>query len=376
MTKFKQVSAAAVVMGMVQAVPALAAQGVGFAPPITHAILGETLRISVPLHLEVGDEADGACASANVYYGDSKLANTQVAVSLQSASSNSHLLTVTTTAPVTEPVVSVELSFGCQAKFTRKFVVFADPSSWNAPVSSRAAPDAAASARPPATATTPSALTSEAPAPVTSAPVAEPARAPVRRAARPPRVRHPAAAGTGAAARPVSRPKAAGVPARAASAPARTTAAPKPQPLVMSQVSRLELEPVTPPSAVQPSLRPGVAPQGVIAADLAARPDGVASGVQLVSVQDKRDSERQRLDEMEKLVGQLRQEMAQMRASGPGLAVGRPTGDIRQDHPVWFYGVSGLAALALSLSAYLFMRLRSQEKDRAWWAAHALTEKL
>ena len=65
MKQWKQVSAvAAAAMALVSG----GAQALGLGTPNSRAILGESLRISVPLELETGEDTDDGCPQAEVYY--------------------------------------------------------------------------------------------------------------------------------------------------------------------------------------------------------------------------------------------------------------------------------------------------------------------
>jgi len=94
-------------------------------------VLGDTLRVVVPLRLEVGETVTQECVSAEVFFGDDRVSPGAVSVELQptetvTAGMGARLV-LRTTALINEPVVNVQLSAGCQARITRKFVALADP---------------------------------------------------------------------------------------------------------------------------------------------------------------------------------------------------------------------------------------------------------
>ena len=94
-------------------------------------MLGDTLRVVVPLRLEVGETVTQECVSAEVFFGDDRVSPGAVSVELQptetvTAGMGARLV-LRTTALINEPVVNVQLSAGCQARITRKFVALADP---------------------------------------------------------------------------------------------------------------------------------------------------------------------------------------------------------------------------------------------------------
>ena len=107
------------------------AWSLGLGRPESQAVLGDTLRVVVPLRLEVGETITQECVSAEVFFGDDKVPSGAVSVELQPADTvtagmGARLL-LRTTALINEPVVNVQLSAGCQARITRKFVALADP---------------------------------------------------------------------------------------------------------------------------------------------------------------------------------------------------------------------------------------------------------
>ena len=114
-----------------------ASWALGLGKPSTRAVLGETLRLTVPLRLEPGEQVADDCVSAEVYFGDDKLAGTVVSAQVvpvsgsaaEAARGGARTLLIRTTALINEPVVTVYLSAGCQARITRKFVALADPPS-------------------------------------------------------------------------------------------------------------------------------------------------------------------------------------------------------------------------------------------------------
>lgn len=126
MNKLKRVSAL-VFAGMSLSLASGSVHALGFGRPFSRAILGDTLTVTVPLRLETGEEISDECLAADVFFGDEKVAPSAVTARMQSGDGAERVLKVTTTALVNEPVVTVYLAAGCQARMTRKFVAFADP---------------------------------------------------------------------------------------------------------------------------------------------------------------------------------------------------------------------------------------------------------
>lgn len=384
MKQWKQVSAVAT------AVMALASGGVhalGLGVPNSRAILGESLRMSIPLELESGEDTDDGCPQAEVFYGDSRLDAGKVILGVSPQTGRQRVITVRAIQPINEPLIEVTLSYGCGARLSRKFTVFASPPEFvptvvlspattSAPtdgegvragvrapalpatVSPRASSDRAAAAAvrdpdaaPRATRPVPVRRPVKVPVPQPKAQPTPPAPPPPVRVAEP--VPAPAPAAVPASV-PTPAPKASSVVLR------RPSPAPKAAP-----VSRLVLDPVVMPVAAP---LPGA---GVSGAASGVQPNLVTSqaGTDLERLQAQMAQDRQRLNEMEKLITQLRLESAQAQASAAGVGLERPLALSDARHPVWLLAVSGVAALSLLFSGYLLLRLRRQEQARAWWSS-------
>lgn len=90
-------------------------------------LLGQTLKLTVPVQMEMGEDVSALCFEADVFYGDSRQDASRVSVSSellpQPQSAN---VTVTSQAGVDEPVVTVYLRAGCESKTTRRYVMLAE----------------------------------------------------------------------------------------------------------------------------------------------------------------------------------------------------------------------------------------------------------
>ena len=90
-------------------------------------LLGQTLKLTVPVQMEIGESASAMCFEADVFYGDSRQDASRVGVNTellpQSTLAN---VTVTAQANVDEPVVTVYLRAGCDSKTTRRYVMLAE----------------------------------------------------------------------------------------------------------------------------------------------------------------------------------------------------------------------------------------------------------
>ncbi len=93
-------------------------------------LVGQALKLAVPIRLEAGEGASALCFDADVFYGDNRLDVNRVIVthdaSPQSLTANVY---VSALASVDEPVVTVYLRFGCESKTTRRYVLLAEPAS-------------------------------------------------------------------------------------------------------------------------------------------------------------------------------------------------------------------------------------------------------
>ncbi len=89
--------------------------------------LGQALTLTVPLQMEAGDGASALCFEADVFYGDARQDGGRVNVSSAvSPQTQSATVTVSSQAPVDEPVVTVYLRAGCENKNTRRYVLLAE----------------------------------------------------------------------------------------------------------------------------------------------------------------------------------------------------------------------------------------------------------
>jgi pilus assembly protein FimV len=389
MKQWKQVSAVA---AAAMALASGGAQALGLGVPNSRAILGESLRVSVPLELADGEDTDDGCPQAEVYYGDSRVDAGKVILGISPQTGRQRVLTVRAIQPINEPLIEVNLSYGCGAPLSRKFTIFANPPEFvptvvlrpptlseqvgSAQVDGRDGGETSGSGTRVATAS----ATGDAPAmprAVQPVPVRRPAKVAAPRPKAPP---PPAAPVPAPVPEPVVAPSPAPVPAAvpvpAPADKAASAAAPAPAPKASSvvlgkpspapkpaPVSRLMLDPVVPMAATMP----GAGASGVASA---VQPDLVTSqaGTDIERLQAQLAQDRQRLDEMEKLITQLRQDAAQAKAAASGVGLSRPAGLADGGHPAWLVIVSAVAGASLMLSAYLIWRLRRQEQARAWWS--------
>lgn len=356
---------AVLAVSMLALVPG-ASWALGLGKPSTRAVLGETLRLTVPVRLEPGEQVANECVSAEVYFGDDKLGGTVVSAQVlpvsgsaaEAARGGTRTLLVRTTALINEPVVTVYLSAGCQARITRKFIALADPPSDMAPMAPVADPDlprAVAEVAEPghALADTPSASSG-------------PGRQTAARAAS----RH----------RDAERRQVKGKPAiRLSKAKSQPSSQSAPATPATPPVSRLQVDPVEADALVSPELRPSAGMDAAQAAsaqgdgaELQARRDAAAALWRALNTTPEQQlREQQRLLELEQQLTRLHAEGTQTRQSVAALQ-GRMSELESGRSPLGAYALGGLALAAMGVALYFYSQLRRQERQRTeWWPPHS-----
>ena len=90
-------------------------------------LLGQALTLTVPVQMDGGDSTSALCFDADVFYGDVRQDAGRVSVtSTVQSHMRSAQVTVSSYAPVDEPVVTVYMRAGCENKTTRRYVVLAE----------------------------------------------------------------------------------------------------------------------------------------------------------------------------------------------------------------------------------------------------------
>lgn len=104
------------------------AHALGFGTTTSPSLLGQRLDFSARVHLSSDESLLRECIKAAVFAGDYRLGADQVRVSLRPGNDpDERVVRVTTLRPIDEPVVTVDLTIGCSAQVSRKFVAFLDP---------------------------------------------------------------------------------------------------------------------------------------------------------------------------------------------------------------------------------------------------------
>lgn len=92
------------------------------------AWIGKPLNMVVPLSLEASEPADSLCLEAEVVQGDARMPDRRVTASLEPGSGpNTPHMRIRTTTAVEEPVLTVTVRAGCDARSVRTYAVLADP---------------------------------------------------------------------------------------------------------------------------------------------------------------------------------------------------------------------------------------------------------
>jgi hypothetical protein len=100
----------------------------GFGPTTTATTLGQPLNFAAVVVLDANETLPRNCVFADVYAGERKIDAANVRATLEpGGSSGQKRVRVTTTTPINDPVVTVEISIGCEPRVSQRFVAFADP---------------------------------------------------------------------------------------------------------------------------------------------------------------------------------------------------------------------------------------------------------
>jgi pilus assembly protein FimV len=387
MNNFKRVSAV-VLAGMTLMLASGSSHGLGFGKPNSRSVLGDTLWLTVPLRLEAGEEIANECLAADVYFGDDKVAPSAVSAVVVAGNANERVLKVSTTALINEPVVTVYLAAGCKARITRKFVAFADPPGMAMPNVAESTPVDVAGAIDAATipaqavVSKPSALSAALQGKRQAAPVSAvraraangpnnpPSKVPGDQAA-PSLSKAPSLA---LASDGVRRPegKKAKAPRQSAAALAATGS------VSAGEGSRLLLDPVEQEAMVAPSLRMAASLNAVPSADdatpdvLARRDTAAALWKAMNATPEQMVRDRQRLQDLEQRLAQLKQEGDRARQNIAELQTRVQQSQSAAGDGKWLTVVVAVALAAIALAAYLYLQLRQARKlGQDWWQSRS-----
>jgi pilus assembly protein FimV len=314
------------------------AQALGFGRLSASAVLGQPLDLPVPLHLDPGEVIEPSCVHAEVSAGETRWGRDQVRARLEPGSDAAHWVArVVSTTIVEEPIVEVTLTVGCERRFSRRFVAFADPPLGGAVgrehAPAAATPRAVAEAAPPAPESLPPVRSSRGTNTSTSAAASSPQPKGARPATQPAR----------------ERPRA--TPRRPAAEPPASVA----QRAAPDSGARLLLEVGAPRLKLDiedPIFMP-------------AAPADVAT-----STADSDAGDAQRLQVLEKTLADLQREGQSSREATGALKKRLAEAETGRRALPW---LAGLLALAVGVVVWLAWRLRQQQAQIAaqpeWWAA-------
>ena len=136
----------------VVALAAWAAFGSGWAQAVPAVVLGQPLNFSVQLRTDTGEPVTPECIAAEVSVGERRLPAGQVRTALESLGPEGARIRVTTTQGIDDSVVSVQLTLGCQARVTRRYMLMAEAAAAVPPTTAPAAPTPPAAQSPAAAA--------------------------------------------------------------------------------------------------------------------------------------------------------------------------------------------------------------------------------
>jgi hypothetical protein len=377
MNKFNRISAA-VLAGMALYGASGASHGLGFGRPTSRAILGETLSVTVPINVDTANDIANECVAADVYFGDDKLAGDDVTTVLLPGAGSARVIKVTTRKFVDEPVITLYVIAGCQAKVSRKFVAFADPPSATAPSQSMSPADSPAVAYSPKAGTVKvGGMTVEAGGSTIAAAPADEAVTSTSRH-RPKRTASAASkstAGSGSdvlqgapsmALSPRAQAQSARVSDEATLAKRQGAASAKAQSAEPRRPSgeRLMLDPVDADALIQPNLSMTAALQGKFEGDDPSpevrerRAAAAAMWLAMNASPEQLMRDQQRMQELEKRLADLKQASAQSQQQIAQLQSKVREAESVQSNPTLVYALGGLAALLAAAVAVLFLKDR------------------
>jgi len=363
--------------------------GLGYGRPTSRAILGETLSVTVPIHLEAGEDVGNECVAADVYFGDDKLSSAEVQAAVMPGGGSNRVIKVVTRKFVNEPVVTLYLAAGCGAKITRKFVAFADPPGASLPSVglNEEAPAPVAYAAKPGKVTV-GGLTIDtggaiAPAPMSAADEAPRIARRTKKSTTTASAPKAAASGANVLQGAPSLALSPGAAAQSAKVSDEATlgkrqaagksvaAAPAPQ----GRGERLMLDPVDVDAVILPSLKMTAAMQGKVEGDdpsaevkerrVAA--EALWRAMNLTPEQMLRDN--LRMQELEKRLASLQQDAQKAQQQVAQLQARVKEAESVQSNPALVYGLGGLVALLGAAVVVLFLKDRRQSGGADWWKA-------
>jgi hypothetical protein len=105
-----------------------AANAMGFGQTVTATTLGQALNFSARVLLDPDETLARECVAAEVFVGEARLSPANVRVTLEPVGEgNDRNVRVTSSTVIDEPVITVNVTVGCNSRLSRRFVSFIDP---------------------------------------------------------------------------------------------------------------------------------------------------------------------------------------------------------------------------------------------------------
>ncbi|RYF76765.1 MAG: hypothetical protein EOO22_01115, partial [Comamonadaceae bacterium] len=345
--------------------------------PQGSAWIGKPLSIGIPLTLDSADDAARLCLQAEVSQADVRIDETRLRVSLEPGTGAGNFLAmIRSSVVIEEPVVSVVLNAGCDARSTRRFVMLADlpPAGALAPslpiagaadgANGRARNGAGSiaearrrsgdptGARRSGSTSTRSRAGGEAPGALGSGPAPDPTPRATRAAASSPLGRDARARADAAAS----------VTRRRADAVAAT-----PPPAATSPGPRLQVDPFELAPATEARLRAVSRIATPLLEDPAKRAEAARLGRIQTATPEEFDREAQRLQALETTLATLRQQTGAQERSLLDLRRDLASSQQSGFPMAWVYALLGL--MLLMLVGLLLLWRRSRQSAGQWWTA-------
>ncbi len=349
-----------------------AAHALGFGRIVNQTQLGQPLNFAATVRLTDQESLARECVSAEVYSGDSRLQASQVRVTLEpGGDANERSVRVTSNTLIDEPVLTVNVTVGCTARMSRRFVTFIDPPGMalapTEPVTEALAPQRADSQLAPLVAIVQAAAAASA-AQRSERPAQRPAAVPADKSSD----RPAAASRTRTASRPVP---AAGTAVASAASKLRSEARRKSKPPVVAIARAAPSRPATAGGArLQLEAAPAIAAQAAsspvdVAALAAAASAASAAQAKAAEQTALLNLERERIQRLEDGMTRLRTESQATRQSLDQLQSRLKDAETdRYSNPL-VYALAGLSALLAALAAALWWRQSHAPTAAQWWAA-------
>ena len=321
--------------------------------PLTHSALGQPLNLLFPLRLNADETMNRDCVRAEVLAGEARVPPGLLQYRLESDGEGQvRAVRLLSTVTIDEPIVTVNLSLGCPARFTRQFTAFIDPADSRPTLAQPLALAETVAAVPPSepganAAAVTATLRTAAPAEAKPVPVAA-ASAPMAKTTAPTTsVPQPASKPAPKAKPKTSKPSPAA--SSVAVAAAEPAPAAKPAPQAPAQpVSRLRMDPVDAPVA----------------------PPVVAESASAPASANVADETLVKLQQLEEKLDQVHRENVAAEDQFKLLRAQLDDARNQRYHNVLVYGLGAFLLALAVICAYLWRTRRTEREahEKAWWA--------